>query len=371
MLLACLAPSILAHAPRFDGIFVAPNPSTSIWTEASWRSDFEAMAAVGMSFLVLPHTARQIGPPSALCAGGMFEVFFDARGLPGACYKQVGLSSSAQAGGTVGAVLAAANATRMSVHLGLAFESNQDDPLRNASTVKHFASVQWELAQHLYRLASSIGLSSTLAGFYTETEESNSDAWLRGMELFTAHYLQPLARDIHAQLHPDLVVFASPYAVANRTRYGTHEWIVPSLYAGLWEQTLTAWAPDLDTVALQDSTGALGNSFADVRALLGNLSAAVARTNRSAWTNVELFEVWPRSCEWPDVCHGRHPAPFERIRQQLENEAPLLVGPDAKIIAWEWSSCLSPTAGNGAAFPEANRANYAAYKAYYSAGLVS
>ena len=72
----------------------------------------------------------------------------------------------------------------------------------------------------------------------------------------------------------------------------------------------------------------------------------------------------PRSCQWPDECHGRHPAPFSRIKAQLENEAPILSGPDPQVIAWEWTSCLSPTAGNGAAFPEANKANYEAYLAH-------
>ena len=76
------------------------------------------------------------------------------------------------------------------------------------------------------------------------------------------------------------------------------------------------------------------------------------------------FQTAGASCEWPDVCHGRHPAPFSRIKAQLENEAPLLVGPSPKIIAWEWTSCMSPTAGNGAVFPDANLANYDAYKKY-------
>ena len=77
--------------------------------------------------------------------------------------------------------------------------------------------------------------------------------------------------------------------------------------------------------------------------------------------NVELFEVWPRSCEWPAVCHGRHPAPWSRIVHQMvssihfpglffyaisvsqlyacvllkANEAAAL-GDDATLIAWEW-----------------------------------
>lgn len=39
-----------------------------------------------------------------------------------------------------------------------------------------------------------------------------------------------------------------------------------------------------------------------------------------AQANVEIFEVWPQSCEWPDVCHGRHPAPWTRIVKQMVRE---------------------------------------------------
>ena len=85
----------------------------------------------------------------------------------------------------------------------------------------------------------------------------------------------------------------------------------------------------------------------------------ISRCWRPLWSNVELFEVWPRSCEWPDACHGRHPAPFERIKAQLENERPLA----EKLIAWEWSSCLSPNNGSET-WPEATKANFEAYKAY-------
>ena len=44
------------------------------------------------------------------------------------------------------------------------------------------------------------------------------------------------------------------------------------------------------------------------------------------WANVEVFEIWPRSCvpTQSQPCHGRHPAPFDRIRSQLANEAAVL-----------------------------------------------
>lgn len=358
-MLALTIVALSLHPPRFDGVFVSLNEQTALWNETVWRADLEAMAAVSMTFLILPHTLRQSGPPTSACPSGTFEAHYELRNAS-ACFKQVGVDS---AGGTVIAVLAAANATGLKVHLGLAMKPHMDDPT-NTTAVRTFAWLQWEVAQQLWQLASTAGLLHTIEGFYTEVEESNSHSWVAGMELFAGHYLQSLAQDIKTQLRADLKVWSSPYAVANRSRYPASLYVLPSLYGALWEETFAAWAPALDHVALQDSTGALGNSFGDVRQLLGNVSAASARQGRSAWTNIELFEVWPSSCEWPAVCHGRHPAPFERIRQQLENEAPLLRGPEPKIIAWEWTSCLSPTEGNGAAFPDANRANYAAYRSY-------
>ena len=124
-------------------------------------------------------------------------------------------------------------------------------------------------------------------------------------------------------------------------------------------------APDLDLIAPQDSMGAQGNSFANVSAFLGNASGASRRQGRTPWTNVELFEVWPPNCQWAPrrACRGRHPAPFERIKRQLANEAPL-IRPGGKMIAWEWYSCLSPNGGPDNVWANETRANYEQYRAY-------
>jgi hypothetical protein len=359
------------HAPTFDGIFTALNPSTAAWDADAWSIDLHAMSAVGMSFFVVPHLARQHGDPTAACPAGLFEVYFAfdeaSKSLPTHCFKQAGLDPRSHPGGTVVSILTAANQTGMGVHLGLALQTNPDPRSSNETVIKAYAWLQWQLAQHLWDLTSAAGLTRQLLGFYTELEESNGVSWLSLMPGFAGHYLQPLAHNVKTKLRSDLLIWASPYAVGNRTRYSVQDWMVPAAFSGLWEQTWAGLAPDLDLVALQDSTGALGNSFADVQELLGNMSAAAARQHRSSWTNVELFEVWPQSCQWPDECHGRHPAPFARIKAQLENEAPLLMGDAPKIIAWEWSSCLSPTPGNGAKFPDANRENYNSYKTHVQA----
>lgn len=166
----------VGHPPRFDGIFVALNPATSVWNETMWTRDINAMKAVNMSFFVLPHLVHQTGQPTAACDSGSFDVYFPLQGsgIPTACFKEAGLDSATHEGGTVGAILSAANATELTVHLGLAVEKDMDAAMQsqNATKIRTFASLQWQVAQQLWRLASAAGLSHTVSGFYTEVEES-------------------------------------------------------------------------------------------------------------------------------------------------------------------------------------------------------
>ena len=120
---------------------------------------------------------------------------------------------------------------------------------------------------------------------------------------------------------------------------------------------------------MQDSMGAQGNSFQNAADVLGNMSAEVP-----TWANVEIFEIWPRSCQPSPTnpCHGRHPAPFDRIKKQMANEAGKLGRPQsATLIVWEWYSCFSPNAIGDPhhPFPEAAKANYVAYLEYLNASL--
>ena len=126
-----------------------------------------------------------------------------------------------------------------------------------------------------------------------------------------------------------------------------------AFYADFWGQ-IFEWAPDFGLIAPQDSMGAQGNSFENVSTYVDAMRAASSAAARPFWSNIELFEVWPTSCAWPAPCHGRHPAPFARIKAQLANEAPRA---DA-LIAWEWESCLSPLHSDSTA------ALYKQYKQY-------
>ena len=357
--LAALAVSY-ASVPRLDGIFVSINANTSMWTIDEWTYDLQAMKAVGIKYFVLAHVAVGTSNATAACPTGSYEAWFPFESNP--CFTHVGDVNAA--GGTVGNIVQAAERVGLSIHLGLALTSlfrggpgGDEYAWVYEAGAKAMTQTQKAVAQQLWHVTNA---SAQVVGIYTVIEENNGKTYLSSMYTFATHYLEPLARAIKA-LRADLDVWSSPYGAMNRTRYPATEWLPPSVYASVWEAGFI-WAPHFDLLAQQDSMGALLNSYVDVAEVLGNLSLASMRQHRRLWSNVELFEVWPRSCAWPSPCHGRHPAPFSRIKMQLANEAAILAPLGGSIIAWEWSSCLSPSGGN--AWPNETRANYAAYKAY-------
>ena len=93
------------------------------------------------------------------------------------------------------------------------------------------------------------------------------------------------------------------------------------------------------------------------------MAAASRAEGRAAWSNVELFQVAPPGCPWSaktGMCRGRAPAPWERIKAQMANEAAVT----DQLIAWEWHSCLSPYGTN----PDLSTPVYKQYLAYMQAG---
>ena len=82
-----------------------------------------------------------------------------------------------------------------------------------------------------------------------------------------------------------------------------------------------------------------GNSLAEVGRALAALEQAGKAAGRQLWSNVELFEGWPLPCEYPTPC-GRHPAPIERIIQQLAAEHPYVDGHIAWVSAGMSGACV-------------------------------
>jgi hypothetical protein len=326
--------------PHLTGIFVSLDNVTASRSRAGWVADLTAMKQVGIEwFCVRAVAAGTASPaPSAACPLGGFHLYFPpGREQQGACF-------SAQDVDTVGTILDAAKQVGLGVHLGLGYPHTSKFPAGMNATeyYRSLAIVNWEVALQLWSLYGQ-RYGTILRGWYTDVEESNTRYELELMNNLVTHYLEPLARDIHnmtAHQATPTSVWASPYYVGNLTRHALQSIMTPRFYADWWEQIFD-WSPHLDLIAPQDSMGAQGNSFANVTSFLTELAGASRRAHRQVFSNVELFEVWPQDCHWSGKsgeCHGRHPAPFDRIRAQMANEAPLV----DELIAWEWHSCLSP-----------------------------
>lgn len=352
----------------FAGMFVAITKFTALWSQEQWNTDLASMAAAGFTTLVVPHTGRQVSGPTKTCDQGLFETYYPPPDSTGSCYKEIGDLKSD--GGTIGNIFRAAKRVNLTVHLGLMFapaEHGFPSQHRNG-TFKNWGDFQGEkIATHLW----SLYAAKQLVGFYTEIEFNNGDAWMQSMTAFGSDYLGGIARAVHnlpaaSPGAPTPIVWASPYSILNMTRHPHGYSTPPFEYAKGMRAAIDA-AGGIDYfhhVAMQDSMGAQGNSFQDAASVLGNMSTFVP-----TWANVELFEIWPRSCEpnSTNPCHGRHPAPFSRIVRQMNNEGSKLGGPEAAtLIAWEWYSCFSPNAigDPNHPFPKEARANYNAYIEY-------
>ena len=353
------AVSVDPSLPHLSGVFLAIDDVTA--ARSSWRADLQAMVDVGIEFLVVRSTAKGVSyhgenDTAAGCPLGRFQTYFPVSN--GSALAKC--TTRQQGNNTVRTILSDAAALGLGVHLGLAYpESSANAAQRNANATKYFrdyAWLQWATAQDLWAQYGA-EFNGTIRGFYTDLEESNTVGYLELAQPLAQHLLQPLAQDMHAQLRNSLLVWASPYFVGNLTRHEPTSIMNPGFYADFWGQ-LMDWSPDFGLIAPQDSMGAQGNSFQNVSDYLDAMAAVSHAHKLPIWSNVELFEVWPRSCQWPQQCHGRHPAPFERIKAQLANEAPRA---DA-LIAWEWESCLSPLHSNDTA------RLYAQYRAYVLGG---
>lgn len=361
--------------PHLTGVFMNIDRVADVWTASDWRADLADMKAAGIEFFIVHHLARATNRTlDDECPLGYYDTYYTPRSQqPGE--RVPCLQPRGEPGGSaLTLLLEAAAELHLEVYLGFAMTAT---PL----FVDHGRAMNLTLLDSYTRLCEQIGheawgsVSDThraaIRGWYTMLEEWNDGMWSSLAPIWASRFLNPLARTLKTQLRPrspvpiNATVFSSPYYVGNQTRrpYAKYGDLSPTQNGLLWEQVLKLWAPELDLIAPQDAMGAQGNSFLNVSNYLSEIAAASRRAQRRVWSNTELFEVYPQSCQWPATCHGRHPAPFSRIKRQLANEAPLV---DA-LIAWEWTSCLSPQAGRllyRDQYPNATAELYAKYIAY-------
>ena len=165
--------------PRLNGTFVALGNETALWPEGRWLLEFEAMATVGISFVIVHASAHGTSDSSSECPSGTYDAYFpvtesqqpllgtqqgSAATLP--CFKQTGATV---VGGTLGAIARAARSAGLQLHLGLAYPFTHLWMYTDASRRAHLAQTQQSVARHLHRLYSD---TVTIAGYYTALEES-------------------------------------------------------------------------------------------------------------------------------------------------------------------------------------------------------
>jgi len=357
--------------PRLSGIFASITTQNAAWNSSLWLRELKSMKAVGLKFLILPHPFRGISNATQACPLGrhfastitLNSTAFGREYFPSDCFVQ--------GPDVITNVLTAAKATGLGVFLGLSlnkalYKCRREVDGRpcypwdrnHVNQTELYAALQIRIAS-LFDDHYGSKFGSTLKGFYTEVEESNFQSWLDSMPTFAERYLQPLSEAVHA-LNPRYQAFASPYNIRPRIVPGTKKNITsssvmtPGLYAALWAEVFSTWAPALDVIAPQDSVGANGNTLSSSAAFLGNLSAVLPV--EKLWSNVELFESYPIA---DDPSSGRRPANMTRIAEQLCNEGRIV----STLIAWEWFSCLSPHGGDaGQKWPAESLRNYQVYK---------
>ena len=281
---------------------------------------------------------------------GKYEAYYPTTLLPAACYEPVRVGAGDS---TLRRLLSGAASNGVQVHITPAMP-HSPFAWPHQPVDKYFgalAELQATAFADIWKAYPEF--RSTITGVYTALEEWNGIGWMQYNQSLAEHYLQPFATRAK-NISSSVQVWASPYYVGNLSLHRTAR--SPVEYAAFW-QRVWQLAPAFDWIALQDSRGWQGNSDEEVAAALRELRTAAMASGRQLWSNIELFEGWPRPCTYPTPC-GRHPAPIGRIIQQLASEDRFA----AHHVAWEWSSCLSPFTNTDTA------ALYRDYMAYLSGG---
>ena len=159
--------------PHLSGVFLSINAHTARWTKEQWVADLTSMRDVGIEFFCPRAAANGNGSlPTAACPLGGFEAFFPSANP---CFHP---AAGMPPGGALATVLEAADVVGLTVHLGLAWPS--EDVLKvagrpvsgsYATYYRALAWLEWSTAQELWALYGATH-RSTIVGVYTMLEVS-------------------------------------------------------------------------------------------------------------------------------------------------------------------------------------------------------
>ena len=306
---------------RLDGTFIQFGPAQETWTEAEWRRLFERFRALGLTTVIVQWTLE-----------GQTAYY------PTAAHATV-------ARPPLPIVMKLAEEAGIDVLVGLAHDPAFHEPgfwsrvERDPAAISHYlatwrarsAAVAAELAPELLK-------HRRFKGWYI-SEEIDDLRWraapARGA---VTQHLQLLSDRLHA-LAPGRTVAVSTYSSAHMT---------PGAFGELWRELLDGAAVDL--VLFQDGIGVKHLALDALPSYLEAMKRTVTARGRGLWVVTEVFTQLDPGVD-PDDFRAE-PAPFDRVRRQLETArrfAPV-------AVAFGIPEYMNPDAG------ERPRALYDAYR---------
>lgn len=307
MLIAAVNPASARSRPKLTGTFLQLWADHRDWPPERWEAMFNRFATLQLR-----------------------EIYVQWTVYDGIDYSK-----------TIETVIGEAAKRRMSVYLGLAFDSGfwtmPEDPRSKELAFSERRRQSIALAQ---KLATRHGRNRAFAGWYL-SEEIHEAVWRddANRRILFAH-LQETARALH-DVRPRKRVSISGFA-DGRTQ--------PADLAKFWTSLLTA-AP-IDEVLFQDGVGVGNLSVAYVGAYLGSIKDAVSRRHRRFRVIVEIFRQVEG--EFNGKPFRAIPAEASSLQQQLATAGKF----SKELVAFAVPEYLTPESGDAAATA------YAAYVAW-------
>jgi hypothetical protein len=323
--------------------------SNAKWGPAEWGQELRAMAAVRVERVTVRNPLDSHWPNYSLplqlderrCSQE-FTAFFTLGSVLGAnpCVRQYSNASEEQQPLTM--LIKAAARVNISVILGLAWSGSAP---KQASGLVSLARLQRTAADRLWGLYATAAVQgavprrAVIAGAYTEVEFNNCHT-AEFADAYLAQYLVPVSNHI-VSLHKTHgldppFIYADPYFEDRSSCLSASE------FGEFWRRAFVA-APGFSLIAPQDGVGAHDLPSTTIDKFLGALRNASHAAHRKFGVLVELFQQFPLGTYNQPTCVHRRPAPWLRIKDQLQNEAVFSDG--GEFTAWEFHSYLSPMRG--------------------------
>lgn len=288
------------HHSKAEGVYW--NPQCQEFSDEQWRAKVKEISELGMDYICLLATALD------------FEAYFDTD-----IFKKAKLACD----DPIEALLSQADTENISVMLSAGFYGNWLHPDINQKS----KTVTKRALTAMNELCEKYGHHKSMQGWYLPDEEGINPYYPQRF----IDYVNTYSAEAH-RLNRDYKVVIGPY--------GTRLLKADDRFVSQLEQL------DVDYVAYQDEVGVQKSSVDETAAFYEALKKAHDKAGRSKlWADIELFDFEGEVYKSPLI-----PAPFERIKKQIEAVSDYV----EKILCYQYQGLMSkpnsiaPTAGKEA-----------------------